>query len=153
MASKRDALVGAAVTALGVSSYTVSAVQTTKPTGLSVHRMRKLPIQDDALPAMVVYLGEEVVTNDGSSRVQRELTLYVESRVKHNSTDGDTELDPLVKWAVLALRYDFTLGGRCSDILEVRTGWDQEEGAAALAAAVTEFRAIYFTHDVDQGQS
>jgi hypothetical protein len=153
MASLRDALIGAVATALAAASYTVAGVPTTKPASLTVHRMRKLPIQGDSLPAQVVYLGEETITNDGSGRVQRELQFFVESRVTHPSTDGDTALDPLVKWAVLALRYDYTLGGRCSDILEVRTGWDQEEEAAAFAAAVTEFRAIYFTHDVDQGQA
>ncbi len=145
MASKRDAIVAAFVTALEVTI--VGA--TTKPVGLNVHRMRTRRIEVDKLPAAVVYLGEETVDRDATLKSDRTFRVWVESRVKHPGQSGDEALDPLLVWAVKAMLDDFTHGAKLNDLREVRTVWDLDERAESLAAAAIEFEGIYQTLTTD----
>lgn len=142
MASKRDSIIAAVVTALGVASVG----GTTKPTGLDVHRMRTRPIQADALPAMVVFwLGDEAPSPDATSRTMRSTRIAVECRVAHPGTNPDAALDPLLVWATKAVLADHTLGGLASEVEEGRSYPDLGDQGEAVAAAAIEFVVKYQT--------
>ncbi|MGE0456408.1 MAG: hypothetical protein AB7I13_00330 [Vicinamibacterales bacterium] len=145
MASKRDGIVAAAVTALGVASVG----GTTKPTGLTVHRQRKRPLSQDQLPAIVLWQSIEPRDYDATDKVDRVLNLHVECRVRHEGTSGDEALDPLLVWAEKVLMADITLGGRCAEILAQETSWDLDDPDAPIARAAIRFEVKYQTKNND----
>lgn len=143
MASKRDGIVGAAITALGVASVT----GTTKPSGLSVTRMAVRPKPGTGLVNIAVYLAAESVTYDATRKTDRSLRFWTECRVSfaEDDTDGDTAIDPLLVWTVKALMLDFTLGGVLIELSEIRTVWEIEEDVTGFAMAAIEWEGIYQT--------
>lgn len=155
MASVREGIVDALVAAIdGVG----------KPAGLTVHRLRTRPIEQDSLPAILVYLPNESVDRDEGDldgadgdtgpSVERVLTVRTEFRVKvPTGTAPDTALDPLYVWAVQAVTADGTLGGLALDVREAGTAWDLEEKNVAMAAAVTTFAVLYHTSATDPEES
>lgn len=145
MASKRDAIIAAGVTALGVANVG----STTKPSGLTVHRQRTRPLGQDQLPAIVLWSSSEPREYDATDKVDRTLSLHAECRVKHDGTSGDEALDPLLVWAEKVLMADITLGGRCVDILAQETTWDLEDRDVPIARAAIRFEVKYQTKNND----
>ena len=155
MASIRKAIADAAEAALDGGS---------KPTGLNVHRLRTRPIEQDNLPATLLYFENEAVEyeegdldgsdgEDGRS-VERVLLLRLEHRAQVPAdTDPDTALDPYYVWGVQALLQDSTLAALITDIREAGTAWDLTERDVNLAACATTFAVYYQTADDDPEES
>lgn len=149
MSSRRDSIVGAIVTALGAVG---------KPSGLTVHRHRTLPIGEDILPAQVVYCeseeakvgpGRGVSDNSYARKAKRTLTVVIESRVNAGSSTPDQALDPLLSWCVQQVSADVTQGGYAFDTQEQSTIWNAAETDAVLGAAQTRFVIEYVTDAAD----
>lgn len=113
--SIREKIIQAAVAALEAAG---------KPAELTVHRNRELPIEDDNLPAMIVFYGEDDPrsrTHDNTS--ERTLTLAIETRASTTvaGTPGDKVTDPYTNWMTQALMADDTLGGLATSVVEGTT--------------------------------
>lgn len=146
MASKREAVLAAVVTALGV----VSVTGTTKPSGLSIHRMRTRKLNQDELPAMVVWWGgDDRPDNDATSKADRTMNVWVECRAKQSGSSPDAALDPFYVWAVKALMLDHTLGAKCMDIVEAESVPDLEEKEEGLCAMAVKFAIRYQSKIID----
>jgi hypothetical protein len=139
MPSRRELLLDAIVTALGASP--AGAATTAKPSSLTVHRQRSLPLVRDILPAIVVYVvEEETVAGPPMMRplARRRTTVRLEHRVLvTGSASPDEALDPLLAWATQQLLADPEWGGLAHDTSETRTEWvavaDEDRQYAAAA--------------------
>jgi hypothetical protein len=129
------------------------------PEGLKVHFEPRRPLDEDELPAIVVYSRtEEKVeeTHDGS--VLRRLILRAEHRQKGRpetpgfEEDGPDELlDPLINWATLALLSGSALAGLIQEIGEVGIEWaDPVEAKVLYAGAGQDYEILYWTAREDQ---
>ena len=125
----------------------VAAVSgTTKPAGLTVHRMRDRPLNVESLPAIVVYWGGDLdPTPDVTDLLTRTARVLLEVRVKQAGAPPDSVLDPLLVWAVKAMMADYTLSGASVDMEELRSDPNLTERIEGLAAAVVEFHVRYRT--------
>ena len=142
----REMIMAAVVAALEASG---------KPTGLTVHRFRTRPLDEDDMPAMAVYhLGETVAleTHDEPS-VRRILTIRVEHRVKSRvaSLDApDKTLDPLVAWGTKGLLTDSVLDALIISIEELSIDWAAFEVDKLYGGAAQDFKIEYATVWDDQ---
>lgn len=126
------------------------------PNGLRVHRNPARPIEQDALPALVVSMppgrpdAETVERMDHSDGVERILRVRVEIRAGETSiTSLNAGVDEAYIWTVQQLRSDPTLGGICEDIIE-RTGtFETGELEKTFQALGAEFDVIYWTSEDD----
>lgn len=124
-----------------------------KPSGSTVHRQRTLPIEDDTLPAYVVYLHTEQATpGDGRHgyKVRRTTRVFVECRALVGAgTAPDAALDPLTSWAVQAVMADRTQGDLALHTNEVGTEWRASDTDAVRAAATIAFDIEHHTDAAD----
>lgn len=153
MSSARNQAVAALVTAHGVAQVTGGASTVTRPTGLNVHRFRQTPIDNDDLPAQVIYL----VQNDPTlSHIDQNLNLVqvaIEHRIRLAEGDiPDDEIDVLLTWSHRCIKKDETLGGLVSQIREGETTWDEEVLEAGYAAARTIWTMELFSAENDPRQ-
>lgn len=142
MAAHRPLILAAIATALGQAT----AGAMTKPTGLTVHRARHRSVLDDQdLPAQVVYTLRNPNTDRASTTAIRELHVAVENRVKVTDTTApDDALDSLVSWAETAIRADETLGGVALHVeLQGTDDWAARQADDLYALAVTVFVVRY----------
>ena len=143
--SRRDVILDAMVAALGAST----AGSHTKPTGLTIHRHRTVPLAQDQLPAQVVYaVSEEVTTGparglDNKRLTRRKLLVCVETRVDATGNTPDQALDPYLTWVAQALCRVQSLTNGMHDITEHSTVWDADEQNFVYAAARTLFLVDY----------
>lgn len=144
MADRRELVLAACATALGVSSVDWHSEETTKPAGLNVYRHRTRQADVNSLPdAVVFYRGERPRTmNQAATDVsERQVRVGVLVRAFADSDEsGDAALIPVMQWAEIALLSDYTLGGLCAngdleDIEAVQT----EEHADTVAEALLTF--------------
>lgn len=137
MASKRDAIAAALVTALGVASVG----STNKPSGLTVARQKIRPTEGAAgLPVQNVWwAGDLPPEQEASGQVVRTSRFMIETRAKQSGSSPDAALDPFYVWAVKAILVDYTLGGLVSDIAEGAIEADFEEMADGLCGSTHEF--------------
>lgn len=127
-----------------------TALGMTRPTGLTVHRFRARPINEDELPAQVVFPAEEVNEVSDSRRLLREMRVMVESRVEVPANSyADETLDPLYLWNVRALKADETLGGLAIQIVEGSRQWDLEINDKAHASLSQEWTVQYLAQEKD----
>jgi hypothetical protein len=142
MSSKREAIVSAFVTALSAGG---------KPSGLTVHRYRTIPIGTDILPAQLVYVvREDVETGPGSSHyvATRRCIIRVETRLAvddPSTTAPDAALDAFLSWAVQAICADPTLSGAVLDVWERSTEWAATDADKVFAGGQTDFEVRYQT--------
>ncbi len=122
--------------------------------GLQVHRERTRPIEDDALPAVLLYFEDEDPAPIGSERraphVERALQVIVECRaaaIGGKSPDG--ALDPLLVWTSSQLLGNETIGGLANGVAEGRTVWSSKESSIALASATSNYTIRYRTSRLD----
>jgi hypothetical protein len=154
-ASVRERLVRQVVAALGADG---------KPAGLTVHRQRTLPLEDDDLPATVVYVLDEALPPErqqhgsrGRQLARRALRLVLEHRAAVDPAAGsgaatqavDEALDPFVTWGVRALLADPRLGGLAIGVLELETQWRVSDTDDVRGAAATLFHIDYLTAAAD----
>jgi hypothetical protein len=132
-----------------------------KPSGLSVHRERTRPIQDDQLPAILVYAEDDEPKPIGaqayhSPLVERQLVIYLEHRAEGSSSvPPDAALDPLIVWSTKTMvanekfvsnSYPDGLG---NGVVELKTAWLSREGDKRIAAASTQWIVKYRTSRLD----
>ncbi len=127
-----------------------SAGGMSKPAGLTVHRFRARPIEEDDLPAQIVFPADEVNEVADNLRLLRSLKVMVESRVEVPAEGyADTALDPLYLWSVKALKADESLGGLAIQIIEGPRQWDNEIYDNALAMLSQEWTVQYLAREFD----
>lgn len=135
MASKRDAIVAASVTALSAAS----AGSFTKPSGLVVSRFRTRPTTRDTALSVAVYPVAESSSRVGQNRsplTQHKLTVRLECRaVVAVGSAADAILDPVLVWATQSLFADESLGGLASAIEETACQWGADEADETYAVA------------------
>jgi len=152
MSSIREQIIVAIVGLLG---------GTNKPTGLTIHRERTRPIQDDELPAILVYTEDDEPKPLSGQQyraplVERQLVVYLEHRAAGSlSTPPDAALDPLIVWSTRTMVGNekfVTTGfpdGLATGVHEGKTAWMSREGDKALAAASTQWVVKYRTSRLD----
>ncbi len=125
------------------------------PVGLTVHRERTRPLENDQLPAIVLYyLDEQPVLPSGqayrSPLVERKLEIMAECRaLGDNTTPPDMALDPIIVWASTQIFKDETFAGLALGVEEGRTLWQSKEGDQPVAAAMIAFTIRYRTSRLD----
>jgi hypothetical protein len=136
MDSRRELIVEAASAALQKPG---------KPAGMGVHRHRTRPIKRDALPAVVLLMGNETIIRQTSAPpiVDRELIFRAECRAEGEPTDET--LDTYLTWTEQQLTTDPDLLALVRQIEVTRLIWDQEPAKRPLAAAAIEFKVLYRT--------
>lgn len=132
-----------------------------KPSGLTVHRIRTRPIEEDVLPAILIYTeDDEPKTLAGqvfkAPIVERRLVLYIEYRAEGSLTVApDQALDPLIVWGTKQMvanekfvsnAYPDGLG---MGVVELKTAWLSKEGDKLFAAASTQWLVHYRTSRLD----
>lgn len=123
--------------------------------GLTVHRERTRPIEQDSLPSIMAYadddvpkpLGQQVY---GSPLTERQFSLALECRAKGSpSVSPDAALDPILVFAATAVLANERFGGLASGVEEGRTVWSSREGDVTVAAAKLSFTIKYRTSRLD----
>jgi hypothetical protein len=116
-----------------------------KPEGLVVERQRSLPINEDLLPAALIYVLRETATKiQGRSTVmRREVVIRVELRAA--GEPSDQLLDPLRQWVVSQMAVDFKCGGLAKEIEEISSQWDQKAEDLVVGASAIDYRVTYYT--------
>ncbi len=124
--------VDAIAAALAVASVTLHAgtpneAVYTKPTGLTIHRMRLRPVEHDALPSQLVYLLDSPKPESrATGTLDRTIRIGVESRniVTVSGDPPDDQMDELEMWCVRAIMKDERLGDVVHQIEEAETARD-----------------------------
>ena len=131
------------------------------PAGVTVHRMRTRPIEDDQLPAILVYSeDDEPIPLAGQQFqapfVQRQLVIFLEYRAAGSTTvSPDQALDPLIVWGTqtMVTNEKFVSNtfpdGLGMGVVEGKTAWMSKEGDAIIAAASTQWIVKYRTSRLD----
>lgn len=132
------------------------------PSGLTVHRERTRPIENDELPAILIYCDDDAPETLGKIQYQaplvtRNLILHVECRALGSTTvPPDAALDPLLVWVTQQLTKNekfptsddppVDLG---NGVEEGKTTWLSKEGDQMYAAASMEWTVKYRTSRLD----
>lgn len=142
MASRREQILATWATALDGAG---------KPTGLRVHRSRTLPLEQDELPAVVLYLLHEETTRVADGEwlpiVDRRLRVRVECRMTGNPPDQ--LLDPILSWVIQTLIGEQSWGGLTDSVHEIQSEWAAESSNTVLAACAIDVEARYRTQGND----
>jgi hypothetical protein len=113
--SRRELLLKAMQTALSAASVTLNGETTARPAGLEVHRHLTRDVSQTSLPDITVYYAGETLSTalrgatDESERAVR-VRLRVRAKAAPGQT-GDEAIDPVLAWAEVAVRTDYTFGG------------------------------------------
>lgn len=132
-----------------VSRFTTPPTGITKPIGLMVHRFAMLPIEQDVLPAVVVYwtacdpveksfLGQP----DGSRLLLYDLTVRVECRITGEPIDQ--VLDPVLQYVRQVIFIDPSLGGIAAAAREDAIQIDGLSKERVFGAAAADFVFEYY---------
>jgi hypothetical protein len=130
-------------------------------TGLTIHRMRSRPIEEDGLPAILVYTEDDepkplAGQTFQAPLVERQLVVYLEFRAVASLTNPpDQALDPLIVWATQTMTANEKFvsqdypDGLGMGVVEGKTAWMTKEGDKILAAASTQWIVKYRTSRLD----
>ena len=141
MASIREQIVLSRVAALGAPG---------KPAGLRVHRSKRKPIEQDKLPAIVVYqLGEETKRKGGDWGPLYEHTFALALEVRVKGEAPDAALDPHIVWAQKTMVGDQTAGGFAKSVEFVGAQWQEAASNQPLGAARLDFIVTYLAKASD----
>lgn len=152
MPSIREQIITAIVANLGATGV---------PAGVTIHRMRTRPIEEDQLPAILVYSeDDEPIPLAGQQFqapfVQRQLVIYLEYRAAGSTTvSPDEALDPLIVWGTqtMVANEKFVSNtfpdGLGMGVVEGKTAWMSKEGDSIVAAASTQWIVKYRTSRLD----
>jgi hypothetical protein len=125
------------------------------PAGLTVHRQRTRPIEEDTLPAILIYADDDApkpLLNQqyNPPLTERQMMLVCECRAKGTlSISPDEALDPLLVWATQQIMQNQQFGGLANGADEQRTVWNSREGNIPVAAAGLHFLVKYRTATTD----
>lgn len=118
-----------------------------KPDGVRVHRSRATPLQNDQLPALVLYIADEATERQGGEwgpLVENQLLVTVEGRIQVPAGGiPDQLLDPLTTWATKVMVGDQTAGGFARKVERVQGRWDAKPLDKVYAAAGVHFLITY----------
>lgn len=122
--------------------------------GVTVHRERTRPIEDETLPAILLYFEDEDPAPLGSERraplVERSLQVVVECRAEAiGGKSPDQTLDPLLVWTAQQLLQNETIGGLANGVAEGRTSWSSKESGTTLASSTSLYTIRYRTSRLD----
>ena len=151
MSSIREQIVDEIVTLFGATGG---------PAGLGVHRERTRPLDQEQLPAVVIYFAEEEPIPLAHQQfkaplVERQLALMIECRaIGTLAVAPDEALDPITVWVTKQLiqnAEDATspLRQLANEVMEGKTIWLSKEGDQPIAAAVVMFLVKYRTSRSD----
>jgi hypothetical protein len=125
------------------------------PTGLTVHRERTRPIEQDSLPAIMVYADDDTPKplaqqHYAAPLTERHLSLALECRAQGAAgVSPDEALDPVLVWAASAVAKDPRFGGLATDVEEGKTVWNSREGDVPVASAKWSITIRYRTSRLD----
>ncbi len=146
MASIREQIADAVIAAL---------VDPAGPAGLNVHRERTRPIEQDKLPAILVYFEDEEPTPLEKQKfqaplTQRHLGLVLEMRAVPSAGQApDEAIDPLYCWSVQQVMKDEKFGGLAMGVTEGPTKWMAKEADVIYAGAALHLTIHYRTSRLD----
>jgi hypothetical protein len=159
LATIRETIVGLAITYLNADTAVPRAILNpptppVKPSGLTVHRERTRPIEEDQLPAILVYFEDEAPKSIGSNYraplVERDMTVAIELRAEGSpGVSPDEAIDPLYEWAIYQIFGNESFGGIANGVEEGKTAWHSKEGDKPLAAATTHLSIKFRTSRID----
>ena len=154
--SIREQIIIAAVAALSVSTVTKrDGTVVSKPDGLTIHRERTRAIENDSLPAIMLYDDDDppkplAQQTYRAPLTEHQLSAALELRAQGSSgVSPDAALDPLYVWAILTMGADETFGGLANGIEEGATTWSSREGDVPIASAKLRITIRYRTSRLD----
>lgn len=120
------------------------------PAGLTVHRERTRPIEQDSLPAIMLYFEDETPEPLAGQQfkaplTQRCLNVVAEIRVDASASSPDAAIDPVYVWLMQSLAVDETFGGLAMGIFEGPIKWTAKEADRILAGAAVHLSVHYRT--------
>jgi len=146
MSSIREQLVLAAVALLEAGG---------SPATLTVKRERTRPIEQAALPAILIYCEDEEPSPLAGQKfraplTERHLNLVLELRALASDTvPPDAAIDPLYIWAIQQILGNEKFGGLAMGVTEGPTKWMSREADATYAAAALHLIVHYRTSRLD----
>lgn len=119
------------------------------PTGLTVHESQNRPIEQDELPAIVVYpQGEAPVDQDEMDDGSYcELPLVLECRAKGDP--GHRAVDPIYLWAVRQMMADQEWSGLAAHTDFTGKQWAEEASDAVYGRIALFFTLKFWTSETD----
>jgi hypothetical protein len=151
MSSIREQIAARAVAVLDGSA----AGNVPRPPGLTVHRERTRPIEQDSLPAIIVYFEDEEPTPFAKQKFQaplteRHLNAVLEMRATPDQGQApDEAVDPLYLWAMQQIMSDEKFSGLAMGVTEGPMKWTAKEADAILAGAALHVCIHYRTSRLD----
>jgi len=151
MSSIREKIAAAVIAKLSADP----AGDVEKPAGFTVHRERTRPVEQDKLPATLVYFEDEEPTPLEKQKfqapiTQRHLNLVLEMRaIAGEGQAPDEAIDPLYLWAMQQLMNDERFGGLAMGVTEGPMKWTAKEADAVLAGAALHLTIHYRTSRLD----
>jgi hypothetical protein len=124
-------------------------------TGLTIHRERTRAIENDSLPAILVYADDDVPKTLGAQvyaapLTERQITLALECRAQGSSgVSPDEALDPVLVYAAQTVLANEKFGELASGVEEGKTVWNSREGDVPVASAHLSFTIRYRTSRLD----
>lgn len=140
---------------LQIMDALIGALTAGAPAGLTVHRERTRPIEQESLPAIMVYSDDDIPKPLGEQHyaaplTERHLSLSLECRAQGSSgVSPDEALDPVLVWAAAAVAKDPKFGGLATDVSEGKTVWNSKEGDVPVASAKWSITIKYRTSRLD----
>jgi hypothetical protein len=125
------------------------------PGGLTVHRERTRPVDQDHLPAILVYFEDEEPTplekqKFAAPLTQRHLNVVLEMRaVPQGGQAPDEAVDPLYLWAVQQIMQNEKFSGLALGVTEGPMKWTAKEADVVFAGAALHLCVHYRTSRLD----
>jgi hypothetical protein len=125
------------------------------PGGLTVHRERTRPIDQDHLPAILVYFEDDEPTPLEKQKfqaplTQRHLNVVFEMRaVPQGGQAPDEAVDPLYLWAMQQIMADEKFTGLAMGVTEGPMKWMAKEADVVFAGATLHMTIHYRTSRLD----
>jgi hypothetical protein len=153
VSSIREQIAAALVSVLSGTGGELGALSS--PPGLNVHRERTRPIEQEKLPAILVYFEDEEPTPLAKQRFQaplteRHLNVVIEMRAVPDSGKApDEAVDPLYLWAMQQVMGDERLSGLAMGVTEGPMKWTAKEADVVIAGAALHLVVHYRTSRLD----
>jgi hypothetical protein len=125
------------------------------PAGLTVHRERTRPVENEQLPAILIYFEDEQPEPLAGQKFRAPLTersLGVVAEIRVVPTGGqapDEAADSLYVWLIQAVGADESFGGLAMGVTEGPVKWFSKEADAIYAGAAVHFIVHYRTKRLD----
>lgn len=125
-----------------------------KPERLTVHCERFRPLEQETLPAILLYFEDDKPDTINSKYVaplvKRYLTLAMVQRAQGSQdVSPDRAIEPLYLWGIYRLFENERFDGFVNRIEEGRTEWRAREGDIPIAQATTHLVIEYRTSRID----